>query len=1702
MIATLEHRRHQHRIRHFQWQRVGLLRLRFPQRATMSDLNHQELFELASRIDEVCGRFEAAWTAGEQPRIESYLQQLPESDRPDLLRDLLANELELLADSGNRADESLYYNRFPEFVDVVKTVFANSAEHAFFGKLRDYELQQKLGEGGMGVVYKALHTRLKRSVAVKTLPPAMMHDPEKVARFHREMEAAGQIDDPHVVRAHDAGEVDGTHYLVMEFVDGLDLHQLQERVGPLSVPNACEIIRQAALGLQSAARAGLVHRDIKPSNLMLTHGGTVKILDLGLAQMSAETDSEQKPGLTSTGQIMGTFDYLSPEQATDTKNVDIRSDIYSLGGTMFKLLTGRGPYVSDEPMTAYQRIRAHLEDPIPSAAAVRADVPTELDALLIQMLAKQPDQRIQTPEELAKQLATFCDGHDLPAIVASATEVTCAEVDTASVGGQTVQYTAAVQSQRAAAVDGNETLSENIRQQSDSAVGGNSQTFLTPKGTASGRSRWTLPTAIVLTLAAGLGAYFSGLLTFTVKTDGGTIVLECDPAALQGAKIEVDGQEVRLTLARDDQPVTIRVDKRRGQLRITKAGFKVFDKEFDIALGDNEHAIKVRLDPLEPVVSPTATNPHRALAEWVLEVGGSVDVRHDGETIRFRKSTSDLPASSFTVQNVRFTDIANVNDAHLEKLRSHSRGIGPEIELHLERTAITDQGLAHLAGLTIWRIQLSGTQITDAGIEHLQNLKGQAGIGLSETRVSNAGVARIAGMPGIDSLGLQGTLIDDQALQYLRRLPNLKALTVSETNITDNGLEHLSVHSKLETLQLAGNSIGDPGIKHLAGLTKLQRLELNHSQVTDKGLRALADLTQLSNLVLLHTRITDESLKTIGDMFPQLESLHVGECEVGDDGLPGIGKLKKLTRLWIDHTEVTDAGLAHLAPLDTLEELVLESTSITDEGLKHLTELTQLRTLDLLDTEVTAAGVAELHKALPACRITYGPGQNPIIVDAYAQERRAAEWVLGIGGEVGVFDVPGSITEIGQLPNGPFRLEGIHLDDSKRVDDESLAQLAGLSALQVLQLSGTNISDAGLRHVESLTSLQNLHLDNNPRVTDAGLGHLKALPKIYGLHIQGTQTTDEGLKHLSQMQQLHNLQLGQTQITGKGLQMLGGFDHLEQLTVDGTRITDSALRILADLTGLKLLGISDLEVSDETVAQLKDLSELELLHLGHSDRFTDAGLKHLTHFKKLTNLNIRNTGVTDAGLGLLAELKQLTSLDLGETEVSDVGLKELAQLTKLTSLQLHRTKVTAAGVAQLHKSLPDCRILYGTREKQIIVASSALDRRAAEWVLSVGGTVQVLALPDLNLSGNARTIKSGEDLPTEPFRVITVDLDNNKKIDDAGLANLAGLSRITSLNLRNTDVSDAGVRHLEPLSSMQTLVLDNTPVSDEGIQHLKRMHKLEILYLHGTQITDEGVETLSQLPALQLLNVGDTQVTGAGLAMLKQLKQLRGLILPGANVADADLSILETFTELKILNVADLGVSDATLSRIATLGHLHNLSVGRSDQLTDNGLKHLAALKQLTSLGVAYTSIGDAGLEHLEKLAALKSLSIPDTNVTAAGIARLAKALPELEGLSVGQTAIGDEGLRAIGNMKLTYLQLDYMDITDTGLAHLSRLDRLGALILEGSPITDEGLKHLTELKQLRTLNLANTKVTATGVAELNKALPNCDITWDGGGIK
>lgn len=279
----------------------------------------------------------------------------------------------------------------------------------FLGK---YKLLERIGKGGMGTVYKAEHTVMDRTVALKVMAQSMLNDPEAVARFHREVQAAAALQHPNIVSAYDADCVGKTHFLVMEYVDGDDLKERLQQTGRLSVSWVCECIRQAALGLQHAHEHGMVHRDIKPSNLLVTTDKTdgpptVKILDMGLARFVSNV--KEDGGLTKSGQVMGTPDYIAPEQAEDTKHADIRADIFSLGCTLFHLLTAQVPYQGE---TMMNKLMARIKNAAPPVRSLRSDVPEALDAAIAKMLETNPADRQQTPAEVATALAPFAAAID------------------------------------------------------------------------------------------------------------------------------------------------------------------------------------------------------------------------------------------------------------------------------------------------------------------------------------------------------------------------------------------------------------------------------------------------------------------------------------------------------------------------------------------------------------------------------------------------------------------------------------------------------------------------------------------------------------------------------------------------------------------------------------------------------------------------------------------------------------------------------------------------------------------------------------------------------------------------------------------------------------------------------------------------------------------------------------------------------------------------------------------------------------------------------------------------------------------------------------------------------------------------------------------------------------------------------------------
>lgn len=275
------------------------------------------------------------------------------------------------------------------------------------GQIRDYQLLEPLGRGGMGAVYRAMHTRLKREVAVKLLLPRRAGSVAAVEHFQREMEAVGRLDHPNIVRALDAGEHEEVPYLVMELVSGRDAQAIVDENGPMDVADACEIVRQAAMGLQYAHEQGIVHRDVKPSNLMLADDGNVLVMDLGLARLQSElVDPTQDP------MVLGSYSYMAPEQLENSETATPSSDVYGLGGSLYFLLGGQPPHLG-RPTERDRMFEDRLAAKMAPIETLRTGLPSRLVSTLGRMLDTDPASRISSASDVAKLLAPFTRGANL-----------------------------------------------------------------------------------------------------------------------------------------------------------------------------------------------------------------------------------------------------------------------------------------------------------------------------------------------------------------------------------------------------------------------------------------------------------------------------------------------------------------------------------------------------------------------------------------------------------------------------------------------------------------------------------------------------------------------------------------------------------------------------------------------------------------------------------------------------------------------------------------------------------------------------------------------------------------------------------------------------------------------------------------------------------------------------------------------------------------------------------------------------------------------------------------------------------------------------------------------------------------------------------------------------------------------------------------
>jgi serine/threonine protein kinase len=413
-------------------------------------IRRQEIHTPAQLVAVLCVDQWQRWHAGQRIPAEKYFETHPAlaAAWADSF-ELVSAEFRIRQELGENPTIQEYLTRFPQFVaklhkletaaapattnlntpagriSTASDVPADRKATSEWPEVPGYQILAKLGQGGMGHVYKATQERLNRLVALKIIRrESLSQDPRAARRFQREAQAAAQLSHPNIIVIYDFNQSGHTYYIAMEYIEGVDLHQLVQDYGPLPLPLANDMILQTAQGLQHAHQSGMVHRDIKPSNLMVTlpklEGGyrpttagqtglstvlqksIIKILDMGTALLVHGVDSDSAK-CTQQGALMGTPDYLAPEQAMDSHAVDIRADLYSLGCTFYYLLTGKPPFGQYPLMKKLMMHQSMLPQPV---REFRSDVSPHIEMVVHRLLAKRPEDRFQTPAELIEALTT------------------------------------------------------------------------------------------------------------------------------------------------------------------------------------------------------------------------------------------------------------------------------------------------------------------------------------------------------------------------------------------------------------------------------------------------------------------------------------------------------------------------------------------------------------------------------------------------------------------------------------------------------------------------------------------------------------------------------------------------------------------------------------------------------------------------------------------------------------------------------------------------------------------------------------------------------------------------------------------------------------------------------------------------------------------------------------------------------------------------------------------------------------------------------------------------------------------------------------------------------------------------------------------------------------------------------------------------
>jgi eukaryotic-like serine/threonine-protein kinase len=1126
------------------------------------------------------------------------------------------------------------------------------------GTLGRYRVLKKLGQGGMGAVYLGYDVKLGRKIALKVMLPEHTEDPESRERFLREARAAAMLKSDHVVTLFDVGEERGVAFIAMEYLSGYPLDQYLRNTGELPLAQVFRIGRETAMGLAAAHDLGLVHRDIKPGNIWLeAPKGRVKILDFGLAR-AANDDTH----LTTTGLVVGTPAFMSPEQARG-QSLDGRSDLFSLGIVLYRLATGKMPFDGTTTMALLTSLA--VDEPVP-VRKLNATAPPALEAVIHKLLAKNPAERYATAWEAAAALrdaerAPAADGQ-LPLVVQPVPMAIAAQSDNVWAG---IEESASHAVPISSGTDAVPAEAPPTRRKPEPAP---SKLPLLVAGVVllaaiavlavvlAGPKKDKEPVQVTPAPGGGPGGVQPPKIdperkaAEAVFRAGGFVCVNGDTREIAHAS---DLPKGALTLTRVNLSAKGGVtDAGLAPLGACKGPLALYLDRTPITDAGLAHfkgtAAVTVLDLGEAKVGDAGLANFANCAELGVLSLHRTEVSEQGLR-HFKGSRSIVTLRLSEMKNL--TDVSLLyfaENAHLESLILAGSPVGDEglghlkdcknlAHLDLANTAAGDGTVAHFRDAELLRIlTLAGSKVTDDGVAHLKDNKYLEVLHLDRTGITDDALPHLTGCTRLTYLDVSGTKVTEPKVRELAKaLPGCRikwnALLIepaqppdrraAEYALSVGGVVSVMVGAgprlvkaraelpdepfTLVTLNVSNNQkVTDAGLAAVRGCKNIRFLYLNSSpQLTDAALEHFAGMTGMIDIMLYDTAVGDAGLAHLKDCT-DLSVLYLHRTKVTSAGLAHLKNCTNLKSLSVANA-VADAGLAHLKGRKSLEHLDLRSAAVTDEGLELCKAYPNLTRLYLQGTKVTAGKVAEVAKALPACRIEWDGGT---IEPKAGADRAAAEWVLSVGGKIRVND---SKTLTSDLPKGEMKLAGVSLTKCRDATDANLARFAQCPNIVSLSLIECPATDDGLAHFKHLTGMEVLLLDNTA-IGDKGLAHFAGCTRLRVLSLMKTSVTDAGLAHFKACKDLGSLYLTGTGVTDAGLA------HLKDCTLitvflDGTSVTDAGLALFKNYRSLNTLALNGTGVSD-------------------------AGLIHLAACRNLRLLRFQNTKVTATGAADLAKV--------------------------------------------------------------------------------------------------------------------------------------------------------------------------------------------------------------------------------------------------------------------------------------------------------------------------------------------------------------------------------------------------------------------------------------------------------------------------------